>query len=323
MRKSNRAEIFKLLASAFVGLASVFSIAHAGKPEAIAAANGSACNAVQPFYWEIGRKWGGPIISGQVGGNTYGRNTQIGIASASKWIFGAYVLQRYGGLPAGPSGATIISSLNMKEGHTSFNPGSCALANKVYGCYVVGNNDVVDPTKVGFFNYGGGDGQYAAAKSNLLGLGNKDANALLTEINSFLNLGSDFSYNMPAVAGGMRASAADYAAFLQKIMKGTYVMSAYLGNSPVTTQCANCNSPFGTADLHYSLYHWIEDNTGGVLPNGTPLSPGDGAYSSPGALGFYPWISAGKGRYGIIATDSSNFQNSYVCGKAVREAYFN
>lgn len=295
---------------------------YAGAIDATNAANGADCNDIRPFYWEIGGDTGGPVVSGQVGGTTVARNTQIRIASASKWVFGAYVLERYYGLPAGSAGATIISALNMQEGHTSFSPGLCALTAYVNGCHLIGANDNVEAGKVGYFNYGGGDGQYIAADTGLLGLNARNATTLLSEVNSYLSLGADFEYSFPAVAGGMRSSAKDYAAFLQNLMDGTYVMSSYLGDSPVNTQCADCNSPFGTVDAHYSYYHWIEDQTGGNLPNGTAVSAGDGVFSSPGALGFYPWISADKQTYGIIATDDASFQESYVCGVAIRDAYF-
>lgn len=297
--------------------------AHAVNTQAATnAANGPACNAARPFYWEIGGYSGAPLVSGQVGGTQFNRNTTVNIASASKWPFGAYVLQRYGGIPGGSSGNTIMSALNMLEGHTNFSTGACSLTRTVEKCHTVGDNDVVDPSKVGFFNYGGGDGQYAAAAASLLNLGPLNTAGLLSEVNSYLSLGPSFAYNYPGVAGGMSANAAHYVAFLQKLMNGTYVMSNYLGHNSVATQCAACSSPYGTADMHYAQFYWIEDNTGGSLPNGTPLTAGDGVFSSLGAFGFYPWISANKQYYGVISMDG-NYEDSYVCGKAIRGAFFN
>lgn len=322
MSNETHTQIVKTVLSASAGIGCALSAAFGDSTDAANAASGAACDDVRPFYWEIGGESGSPIVSGQVGGTTYDRNTVMGIASASKWIFGAYVLERYLGPPTGTSGATIISALNMSEGHTSFSPVSCAFTTYVNGCHVIGSNDDVDGSKVGYFNYGGGDGQYAAADTGLLALNAKNKTTLLAEVNSYLSLDSDFSYNFPAVAGGMSASAAAYAEFLQNLMNGTYTMSYYLGDNAVTTQCAECSSPFGTADVHYSYFHWIEDNSGGTLPNSTVLTAGDGSFSSPGALGFYPWISADQETYGIVATDDASFQESYVCGKAIREAYF-
>ena len=50
-----------------------------------------ACTALGDFYWEIGDA-NGVRASGQVGSD-YGANTEVKIASASKWIWGAYVLE--------------------------------------------------------------------------------------------------------------------------------------------------------------------------------------------------------------------------------------
>lgn len=100
------------------------------------AANGPDRDAARPFYWEIGGSSGAPLVSGQVGG-----------------------------IHGGPSGNTIVSALNMLEGYTNFSTGACSLTRTVEKCHTVGDNDVVDPSKVGFFNYGGGDGQYVCGKA--------------------------------------------------------------------------------------------------------------------------------------------------------------
>jgi hypothetical protein len=130
---------------------------------------------------------------------------------------------------------------------------------------------------------------------------------MLTEINNYLRLGPTFAYVAPTMSSGLQASAADYATFLQRIITLTYQISGYLNYSPVATYpCENglsgC-SPFGSVNFHFSLHHWIEDNTGGTYPmHGTRQPVGDGAFSSPGAYGFYPWISTDKHCYGIIST---------------------
>ena len=316
------------IAAAFVGIVIIPQSTLAQNiVAAIEAAHGETCEAAQPFYWEIGAASGGPIVSGQVGGTAYARDTVIPVASASKWIFGAYVVERYGGIPGGTAGATIVSSLNMLEGHTQFSPQLCVALLRVQRCHTILNNDTVDGTKVGYFNYNGGDGQYAAADDTLLDLGNKTKSTLLAEVNSYLNLHSSFSYQTPGVAGGLEASAEGWAHFLQKLMDGTYEMSDYLGDSPVDTVCANCASPMGSVNMHYSLYHWVEDQTEGELMGGAELAPGDGAFSSAGAFGFYPWISADQAYYGIISRvavpseDSYPHEDSLVCGQAVRAAF--
>lgn len=72
----------------------------------------------------------------------------------------------------------------------------------------------------------------------------------------------------------------------------------------------------------YSIGHWVE----------TDPAAGDGAFSSAGAFGFYPWIDAGKTWYGIVArkqtpqgqdTDRSLGEGyrSAQCGRLIRKAW--
>jgi hypothetical protein len=53
---------------------------------------------------------------------------------------------------------------------------------------------------------------------------------------------------------------------------------------------------------------------------------GDGAFSSPGALGFYPWIDASKRWYGILARRAPGPEGnqgylSARCGRQIRKAW--
>lgn len=294
---------------------------------ATTAANGSACNAARPFYWEIGGQTGSPIVSGQVGGTTYSRTTEMDLASASKWITAAYVLERYNGLPGGSAGADIVDSMQMLKGHTSFNELWCEIVSQVGNCHTISNNDVVDSSKVGDFNYNSGDMQWVAASSNHLDLGDLYRSGLASEIDSYLALGSTFNAATPLLAGGYNMNTVDYAQFLQRLMTGYYVMTDYLGYNPVATVCSNCFSPLNTANLHYSLFHWIEDQTGGYFDEEEtyPAGVGDGVYSSPGAFGYYPWITADKNYYGIVARreTAGSWLESVVCGQAIRDAFFN
>ena len=62
---------------------------------------------------------------------------------------------------------------------------------------------------------------------------------------------------------------------------------------------------------HYSLGHWIEDDPAG-----------DGAYSSPGAFGFYPWIDTSKTLYGVVARIVlAGAYDSALCGAQIRKAW--
>ena len=63
---------------------------------------------------------------------------------------------------------------------------------------------------------------------------------------------------------------------------------------------------------HYSIGQWVEDD---------PVS-GDGAFSSPGAFGFYPWVDAGKSWYGIVARSVTNgYYESAQCGGLICKAW--
>ena len=51
---------------------------------------------------------------------------------------------------------------------------------------------------------------------------------------------------------------------------------------------------------------------------------GDGAFSSPGAFGFYPWVTPDKRYYGLLArmnTGSGAAMDSVACGRKLRLAW--
>jgi hypothetical protein len=84
------------------------------------AQNNSLCTAIQPFYWEIGDR-NSMLAAGTSGGSTPTGVTPMLIASSSKWIFGAYVVQ----LRNGQLTADDLSALTMHSGYTNLNYSSC------------------------------------------------------------------------------------------------------------------------------------------------------------------------------------------------------
>ena len=109
-----------------------------------------------------------------------------------------------------------------------------------------------------------------------------------------------------------------YGAFLRRIL-GDLVIRDSLGSHAVCTNPSTCPtalySPVPAAESwHYSLAHWVEDDP----------TVGDGAFSSAGAFGFYPWIDASKTYYGILARYSVS-ANAYIqsvqCGRLLRKAW--
>ena len=75
-------------------------------------------------------------------------------------------------------------------------------------------------------------------------------------------------------------------------------------------------TPIDAESWNYSLGHWVEDD---------PVV-GDHAFSSAGALGFYPWIDRTKTLYGILSRRSDGLEgnagyNSARCGRLIRQAW--
>ena len=280
------------------------------------AANNSNCVAVKPFYWEIGDK-AGLMASGSVNATgsllTYNASTVVNIASASKWLYGAYVVERRGA--AGLSGSDI-KFLNFRSGYTSFT--SCSPTQTVGSCVAASTNGVYTPASDGKFLYGGGHMQVHAS---LMGLDALDNTTLATEIKTQLGSDIDMSYSQPQLAGGVRTNADSYARYLRKLLNGQLRMGAALGSNPVCTNPLTCNgtalgTPIPTNESwQYSVGHWVESDP----------AVGDGSFSSAGAFGFYPWVDSGKRYYGIVARQ--DFANaaagvaSAYCGRLIRKAW--
>lgn len=273
------------------------------------AQNSAACMAIQPFYWEIGNG-NDKLASGSVGGDTYIDSTSMNIASASKWLYGAYVAERKGGALSEED----IKYLTFRSGYTSFL--LCLPDDTVEECAGRFSNGEYNPEDDGVFAYGGGHMQQHAV---LMGLGALDNASLAAELRSVLGSEIGMNYSQPQLAGGAVSTAADYARFLRKLLGGTLRLSVLLGSQAVCTNPLTCPTARSTPvppeeSWHYSLGHWVEDD---------PLL-GDGSFSSAGTFGFYPWIDAGRTTYGIVARmgDVGTGTDSVNCGRLIRKAWF-
>jgi len=301
-----------------LALAAVFtphlSSAQGADPARFSAATQTAqqapsCKNLGSFYWEIGDATG-VLASGAIG-SSYGPDKSIKIASASKWVFGAYFLEKIGrNVQPTPQ---QVAELEMQSGHTSFNPFKCVFTGKVEGCFTAGSNSEVKPQDIGKFSYGGGHSQKLALE---MGLGGLNSDALTREVMGPLGI-TGLSYAHPQLAGGLEGPPSAYAQFLRRIVSGQLRMKQFLGYAPVCTLpgvCPNASYSPAKEAWHYSLDHWIED------------APGDdGAFSSPGAFGFYPWIAADKSTYGVLAREklsSTAYLESAECGARIRRAWF-
>lgn len=291
---------------------------------ATAQSSGNACAPIQPFYWEVGDQ-AGRLASGSVqaggGAPVYTGTTVMSIASASKWLYGAYVVQvRQGQLSAGD-----ITFLTFRSGYTHFT--RCLATQTVDECVAHANNGVHSDATDGLFSYGGGHMQKHASLDGLGLLGNAGlADALRAQLGNDL---TPLAYSQPQLAGGVVTDAETYATFLRRVLSGDLHMKAALGTHAVCTNPATCaqalNAPVPASEsYHYSIGHWVEDDP----------ANGDGAFSSAGAFGFYPWIDASKAWYGIVARrDTSGTSDpgnpdagghgfaSARCGQLIRSAW--
>lgn len=281
---------------------------------ATAQSTSNDCASINPFYWEVGDK-NSRLASGSIqsGGGTpvYTASTVMSIASASKWIYAAYVVQRRQGQLTDDD----IKFLTFRSGYTNFS--NCQSNQTVDECVAYQQNGVHSNLTDGKFSYGGG---HMEKHASLNGLGPLNNAGLLTEIQSQLGTDVNVPYSQPQLAGGIYASANAYAIFLRKILSGSLLMNAALGTNAVCTNPTTCvdaiNTPVPTSESwHYSIGHWVEDD---------PVN-GDGAFSSAGAFGFYPWIDASKSWYGIVArkddTETGNGFQSAQCGRLIRKAW--
>jgi hypothetical protein len=274
------------------------------------AENNSLCNAIRPFYWEIGDR-NARAASASLGAPAVGAGTAMNIASASKWIYGAYVLELRTGTPS----ADDIRFLTLRSGYDNLGALSCAGSATVDACLNLGANGAYTPANDGKFSYNGGHMQRHAHD---IGLGGLDGAALAFEVQAKIG-DFGFQYASPQPAGGVFTTADAYAAFLRKILAGGLQIASKLGSNAVCTNPATCADAVSTPvpasqSWHYSLGHWVEDD---------PVV-GDGAFSSAGLFGFYPWIDASKTYYGVIARVDAQGEagfESAQCGQVIRKAW--
>jgi hypothetical protein len=279
-------------------------------------ANGTACSALPKFYWEVGNAYGSEV-SGTRGPFPPTHSTNMNVYSAGKWFFGAYLYEKRGGA----LNSNDLSGIRMLAGY--FNGDACTTTstNTVYTCFANTSMSTQFPNAVGKFHYGSGNFQWIAA--GMSSLSNLTPSQLGLEISSVISPSSSITYTNPTLAGDAKASPDDYTTFLRRIINGQIQLSgSALGSQAVCTMATpgTCTTPqyspvaqaLGEA-WHYSIGHWVEDDP----------STGDGAFSSPGYGGFYPWIDANKQYYGVVARDDTSlpYADAMVCGRKIRKAW--
>jgi hypothetical protein len=281
---------------------------------ATATADGNpACSAdtLGAYYWEVGDA-DGVKVSGRVGGaEAPYRDTDMLIFSASKWLYAASVVQARGVVDAD------VPLLNFTSGYSQFGNVPVCVGDTVASCQL--QPITQDPATIGRFSYDSGHMQQHAATR--MGLGDADNAGLAAHLRATIG-DFGFVYELPQPATGVRASAAGYAGFLRKVLTGELRIAAALGThaactNPDTPDCNADRTVDSSADedMDYSLGHWVEADP----------QVGDGAYSSAGAGGFYPWIDRDQRTYGILArqhpSEGGAGFNSLACGRLIRQAW--
>jgi hypothetical protein len=274
------------------------------------ARNHALCTAIRPFYWEVGDS-AGSKASASVGGTTYTADTEIHFASASKWVYGAYVVE----LRNGALTDADVKHLNFTSGYHSMGPLSCGSASTVDVCLNLGTNGLYTPATDGRFFYNGAHMQRHAHDH---GLGGMNAGELTFEVKHVIG-DFGFTYATPQPPGGLFGAPSAYARFLRDMLAGNLKLKAQLGTHAVCTNPTTCDTADSTPvpseeSWTYSLGHWVESDP----------AIGDGAYSSAGAFGFYPWIDAAKQYYGLVARQGFGDGEGYAsarCGRLIRKAW--
>jgi CubicO group peptidase (beta-lactamase class C family) len=273
----------------------------------------NACAPIRPFYWELGHA-GGALASGSVdkpgSGEHITAETVMNIASASKWLYGAYVVQRREGAPT----AEDVKFLNFQAGYSDFS--WCRRGQTVGECQAYRQNDKLVAGAEGKFDYSGGHMQNHAV---LMGLGPLDNAGLARELRTQLGKDIALDFSQPQPAGGVVTSAADYARFLRRLLTGELHLGRQLGQHAVCTNRLQCpgqalHTPVPLTEAwHYGLGYWIEDDP----------QAGDGSFSSTGAFGFYPWVGAALQGYGVISRKGAmgSGYESVLCGRLLRQAW--
>lgn len=273
----------------------------------------NACADIRPFYWELGDA-GGAQAAGSVdkpGSQEHiTAETVMNIASASKWLYGGYVVQKRAGVPTPED----VKFLNFQAGYSDFS--WCRRGHTVGECQTFRQNDKLVKNAVGKFDYSGGHMQNHAV---LMGLGALDNKGLAQEMRTQLGQDIKLDYSQPQPAGGVVSSGADYARFLRKLLTGELHLGRQLGQHAVCTNRLHCpgqalHTPVPLTEAwHYGLGYWIEDD---------PVV-GDGTFSSAGAFGFYPWVNAAVNGYGLISRKgpAGTGHDSVLCGRLLRAAW--
>ena len=365
--------------------------------------NNTTCQALYPFYWEIGNVSGPMVWDGSIGGTPItgvAANSLPAINSttfnqwdsSSKWFMGMYVAQLRGG--DANLTAADIAALNQSDGYANSATDTCPSSDTLATCLTIVNAGVYDihsapnapcgnpnpqfsnfcnqpqsyqnPADIGVFFYSGSHfineaenatplsttppahplppatltAQIVAELTNGCACTLTLTGACVAPFTSGTQLpelcaqyqSGNFAYGGVNVAGQATGTAIAYRSALKGILAHQLYMyqsldnhlvcanpgGNYTSNPPGGTSCNSPYSPITTVNQHYSIGHWVEDWYN------SSSNYGDGAYSSPGAKGYYEWIDTTVTYYGVIARVAASGGQGQItekCGALIRNAF--
>ena len=315
----------------------------------------------EDYYFEIDTPSGTPLFTYAAGGGTVQATTKMSVASASKMIASAYVVQYRGGNSSLTS--NDIASLHQADagGYTNGSdkcngtqnvlacmqivqsPGAnCAGAYNASGLASLASSSPLYgwgcPANQNVFSYSGSHFMMQALLYMPSSYSQSANTGVLTAtVNAAL--GINILYTTPLLPGGIYTNAAGYLQFLQRVAGGQLAYQGSLGTSTICTlpgadysnqtlknssggsagpgpsNCPSTFTPLGGYAEQYSIGHWVESD---------PATHGDGAFSSAGAYGFYPFIAADQSFVGVLArydTSGQQGKRSLACGALARRAW--
>ena len=269
----------------------------------------------------------GDVIHEQYWG-TYDRTTVVPIASASKWLSAGVImslvdqgtldldrpvgqtLTSFAGSPNGKADMTVRQMFS----HTSGLPGqtqweSSSTVTLQEAAAGIGQFTLMRSTPGASFTYGGASMHVAGAMAEVVGgMGWADlfttriAGPLGMTATDYLGVGTAAN---PRIAGGIRSSVGDIAAYLrmignQGLFAGRRILSPEAVQVMLSDQTGGAiatGAPGGVDTYRgYGMGSWIERTNGAEQPV---------EFSSPGVFGTTPWINVEHGYYGVFLVDSS------------------
>ena len=295
-------------------------------PNAMAAVQATAnrgdgiCAEARPFYWEIGDR-SGMISGGSVDAPAKPSVTAsavLPVGSAGEWLYAAFVASRRGYVLTPQD----VEFLTMRSGFVN-SADTCRSSANIGACAAAGGNGVRTDATVGQFGYGGSHlQQHASLPAPGMDFAAKDNVALEIAMRTGLGVGTALSVTGQRIPEDIAISPTGYASFLRRVLAGELRFGALLGANQTCTDPATCATAVPTATplpvtpgsrWSYSVGHWVENDP----------ATGDGAYSNPGARGFYPWITARADMYGMVvrADSTGGAAASVRCGRVLRTAW--